>query len=47
MKHFTYGYTHNDLEKFDHRGNHLGSADSDTGEVYKPPVPGRNIRGRL
>jgi YD repeat-containing protein len=37
-------YTHKDMEVYDKRGNHLGSADMSTGEMTKPPVPGRTIR---
>lgn len=37
-------YTHKDMEVYDKRGNHLGSADMNTGEMIKPPVPGRKIR---
>jgi hypothetical protein len=35
--------THGDLEVYDRRGRHLGSADPNTGEMTKPPVPGRRI----
>ena len=37
-------YTHKDMEVYDRRGNHLGSADMSTGAMTKPPVPGRTIR---
>ena len=37
-------YTHKDMEVYDKRGNHLGSADVSTGAMTKPPVPGRTIR---
>ena len=40
-------YLHNEFEKYDHKGDHLGAVDPNTGEIYKPPVPGRNIRDRL
>ena len=40
-------YLHNEFEKYDHKGDHLGAVDPNTGETYKPPVPGRNIRDRL
>lgn len=36
-------YTHGDIEVYDSRGNHKGSADPTTGEMTKPPVPGRKI----
>ena len=35
--------THNDIEVYDRRGNHLGSMNPVTGEMYKPAVPGRTI----
>ncbi len=37
-------YTHKDMEVYDKRGNHLGSADMTTGDMTKPPVPGRTIK---
>ena len=36
-------HTHGDVEVYDSRGNHLGSMDPETGEMTKPPVPGRKI----
>lgn len=36
-------YTHGDVEVYDARGNHLGSANPETGEPTKPAVPGRRI----
>jgi RHS repeat-associated protein len=35
--------THGDIEVYDSRGRHLGSADPETGAMTKPPVPGRRI----
>ena len=35
--------THGDLEVYDGRGRHKGSADPETGKMTKPPVPGRRI----
>jgi hypothetical protein len=35
--------THGDIEVYDARGRHLGSANPETGAVTKPPVPGRRI----
>ncbi|WP_198408892.1 colicin E3/pyocin S6 family cytotoxin [Chryseobacterium sp. ERMR1:04] len=32
---------HGDVEIYNKKGKHLGSADPKTGEVYKDPVPGR------
>jgi RHS repeat-associated protein len=37
-------YTHGDVEVYDSTGKHLGSMDPDTGEMTKPPVPGRKIK---
>ncbi len=34
---------HNDIEVYDSNGKHLGSMDPVTGEMYKPPVDGREI----
>jgi hypothetical protein len=36
-------HTHGDVEVYDSNGNHLGSMDPNTGEMTKPPVPGRRI----
>ncbi|MDP9897880.1 colicin E3/pyocin S6 family cytotoxin [Variovorax ginsengisoli] len=43
-RYYEWDYTHNDIEQYDRRGNHLGSIDPVTGELYKPPVPGRRIK---
>ena len=40
---FKWDYTHNDIEVFDSKGNHLGSMHPVTGNMYKPPVLGRRI----
>ncbi|RQM43901.1 hypothetical protein EHZ19_31630, partial [Paraburkholderia bannensis] len=40
---YEWDYTHNDIEVYDKRGRHVGSADPVTGELYKPPVPGRKL----
>ena len=40
---FEWDYTHDDVEVYDSRGRHLGSADPDTGAMTKPAVPGRRI----
>ena len=37
-------YTHGDIEVFGPNRRHLGSADPITGEVIKPPEPGRRLR---
>ncbi|MCC8027696.1 MAG: DUF6531 domain-containing protein [Clostridium sp.] len=43
-KYYEWDHTHNDIEVYDGRGNHLGSMDPKTGEMYKPAVPGRTIK---
>ncbi|WP_431322670.1 hemagglutinin repeat-containing protein [Rhizobium sp. YTU87027] len=43
-RYYEWDYTHNDIEVYDNKGRHLGSADPTTGEIYKPPVPGRKIK---
>ena len=43
-RYYEWDYTQNDIEQYDRRGNHLGSIDPITGELYKPPVPGRRIK---
>jgi len=40
---YEWDHSHNDIEVYDHRGNHKGSADPSTGEIRKAPVPGRRI----
>jgi hypothetical protein len=40
-KFFKWDHTHNDIEVFNHRGQHLGTMHPITGEMYKPPVSGR------
>lgn len=42
-KRYEWDYTHNDVEVYNKRGQHLGSADPETGAMIKPPVPGRKI----
>ena len=43
-KYYEWDNTHNDIEVYDKNGNHLGSMDPTTGEMYKPAVPGRTIK---
>jgi hypothetical protein len=43
-QYYDWDYTHNDIEVYDKLGNHLGSMNPVTGEMYKPPVPGRTIK---
>jgi len=40
---FEWDHTHGDVEVYDRRGRHLGSADPNTGAMTKPAVPGRSI----
>ncbi len=40
---YEWDYTHGDVEVYNYRGQHLGSADPDTGQMIKPAVPGRTI----
>lgn len=40
---FEWDHTHGDVEVYDGRGRHLGSADPATGTMTKPAVPGRSI----
>jgi|GEM_PF-6962241 AAA ATPase containing von Willebrand factor type A (vWA) domain len=42
-QYYEWDHTHNDIEVYDKNGNHLGSMDPTTGEMYKPAVPGRRI----
>ena len=41
---FEWEYTHNDIEVYNGRGNHLGSMDWATGEMYKSVMPGQTIK---
>jgi hypothetical protein len=43
-RYYEWDHTHNDIEVYDRRGRHLGTMDPVTGEIYKPPVPGRKIK---
>jgi RHS repeat-associated protein len=43
-QYYEWDFTHNDIEVYDSKGNHLGSMDPVTGEMYKPPVKGRKIK---
>ena len=40
---FTWDHTHGDIEVFDAQGKHLGSMEAVSGEMTKPPVPGRRL----
>ncbi len=46
-RYYEWDYTHEDIEVYDSKGRHLGSLDPITGELYKPPVPGRTIKDKL
>lgn len=39
--------THNDIETYNSRGEHLGSMDPRTGKMYRGPVSGRDIKDKL
>lgn len=43
-QYYEWDYTHNDIEVYNNRGQHLGSMDPTTGEMYKDAVPGRIIK---
>jgi hypothetical protein len=43
QRYYDWDYTHDDIEVYDRNGRHLGSMEPTTGEMYKPPVPGRKI----
>ncbi|GAA3368519.1 hypothetical protein GCM10020367_07190 [Streptomyces sannanensis] len=43
-RYYEWDYTHGDVEVYDSKGNHLGSADPMGGKIYKPRVNGRKIR---
>ncbi|SAK99059.1 Cytotoxic [Caballeronia glebae] len=43
VRYYEWDYTHNDIEVYDKRGRHIGSADPVTGELYKSAVPGRKL----
>ncbi|MER5844923.1 DNRLRE domain-containing protein [Streptomyces prasinus] len=43
-RYYEWDYTHGDVEVYDSKGNHLGSADPMGGKIYKPGVKGRKIR---
>jgi len=42
-RYYTWDHTHGDVEVFNQRGKHLGTMDATTGQMTKPPVPGRDI----
>ncbi|MBS0577488.1 MAG: VCBS repeat-containing protein [Proteobacteria bacterium] len=42
-RYYEWDHTHNDIEVYDRNGRHLGSMNPSTGEMYKPPVPGRTL----
>jgi len=46
-RYYKWDYTHKDIEVYDHNGRHLGSLDPTTGEMYKGPLKGRDIKREL
>ncbi|MBO0853176.1 MAG: hypothetical protein J2P18_05340 [Nocardia sp.] len=40
---YEWDYTHDDIEVYDSKGQHLGSMDPVSGKMYKPAVNGRKI----
>ena len=42
-RYYSWDYTHNEIEVFDAKGNHLGALDPSTGDWAKPAVKGRKI----
>ena len=42
-KYYAWDHTHNDIEVYNRYGEHLGSMNPTTGEMYKGPVAGRTI----
>ncbi|WP_245584171.1 colicin E3/pyocin S6 family cytotoxin, partial [Saccharospirillum impatiens] len=42
-EYYEWDHTHNDIEVYDYRGQHKGSKDPVTGEMYKDAVEGRTI----
>lgn len=45
-EYYQWDFTHSDIEVYNDKKDHIGSMDPKTGEIYKPKVPGRNIRGK-
>ena len=43
-QYYDWDFTHNDIEVYNSRGQHLGSMNPVTGEMYKHAVPGRIIK---
>lgn len=42
-RYYEWDHTHGDIEVYNRRGEHLGSMDPLSGDMYKPPEPGRTI----
>lgn len=36
-------YRHGDVEVYDRKGQHIGSARANDGQIYKPPVSNRSL----
>ncbi len=43
-KFYEWDYTHNDIEVYNYKGQHIGSMNPLTGKMYKSPVKGRVIK---
>ncbi len=46
-RYYTWDHRHNEIEEWDHNGEHLGSMDPGTGERIKPGKRDRNIKKRI
>jgi hypothetical protein len=46
-QYYEWDYTHNDIEVYDKSGNHLGSMNPVTGDIYKSPVICRDIKDKI
>ncbi|MEG4535491.1 colicin E3/pyocin S6 family cytotoxin, partial [Microcoleus sp. D2_18a_D3] len=46
-RYYEWDYTHNDIEMYDPRGNHLGTINPETGLLIKAPVAGRDIKNKI
>jgi hypothetical protein len=43
-EYYEWDHTHGDIEVYDRTGKHLSTRDPVTGEMTKPPVPGRRLK---
>ena len=44
---YEWDHAHNDIEVFNHNGDHIGSMHPVTAKIYKPAIPGRDIRAKI